>query len=133
MVPKAKPGLEDEGKAPSADELVGLLAMYKSAFFALTHDRAGATCEWKRYSKKSPRVMKVSAGDRTLFYLAPQANQFEVTVVSAKLATEPETILLGNRDGAIEAHGGGRLGTPTAGHLHSVAPRSSCAVSSGRE
>ena len=87
-MPKVKPGLEDEGKAPSADELVGLLGKSKSAFLALTHDRAGPTCEWKRYSKKSPWVMKVSEGDRTLFYVTPQANQFEVTVVLGQRAAQ---------------------------------------------
>jgi Protein of unknown function (DUF3788) len=88
MVPKAKPGSEDEGKAPSAEELVGLLGKSKSAFLALTHDRAGAICEWKRYSKKSPWVMKVSEGDRTLLYVTPQANQFEVTVVLGERAAQ---------------------------------------------
>jgi hypothetical protein len=76
------------GSAPSADELAVLLGKSHSAFQALTHDRGGATCEWKRYSKKAPWVMKVSEGDRTLFYLTPQANQFEVTVVLGERAAE---------------------------------------------
>jgi hypothetical protein len=88
MVPKAKPGSEDESKAPSADELVGLLGKSKSAFMALAQERAGAICEWKRYSKKSPWVMKVSEGDRTLFYVTPQAKQFEVTVVLGERAAK---------------------------------------------
>ena len=87
-MPKARPGLEDEGKASRADEMVGMLGKSKSAFLALTRDRAGATCEWKRYSKKSPWVMKVSEGDRTLFYVTPQANQFEVTVVLGERAAQ---------------------------------------------
>jgi hypothetical protein len=33
-------------------------------------------------------VLKVSAGERTLFYLTPQANQFEVTVVLGHRATD---------------------------------------------
>jgi hypothetical protein len=87
-VPKAKPGSEHDGKAPTAEELAGLLGKSKSAFLALTHDRAGAICEWKRYSKKSPWVMKVSEGDRTLLYVTPQANQFEVTVVLGERAAQ---------------------------------------------
>ena len=86
-MPKAKPGLKGEGKPPPADELVRLLGKAKSAFLALTHDRPGATCEWRRYNEKSPWVMKVSEGDRTLFYVTPQANQFEVTVVLGERAT----------------------------------------------
>jgi Protein of unknown function (DUF3788) len=88
MVPKAKPGSKDEGKVPSADELAGLLGTSNSAFLALTHDRARATCEWKRYGTKSPWVLKVSEGDRTLFYVTPQANQFEVTVVLGERAAQ---------------------------------------------
>ena len=87
-MPKAKPGSTQVGSAPSADELAVLLGKSHGAFQALTHDRGGATCEWKRYSKKAPWVMKVSEGDRTLFYLTPQANQFEVTVVLGERAAE---------------------------------------------
>jgi hypothetical protein len=87
MVAKAERGPKDMGKAATADELAALLGKSHSAFQALSHERAGATCEWKRYSKKAPWVMKVSDGGRTLYYLTPQANQFEVTVVLGERAT----------------------------------------------
>ncbi len=87
-MPKAARGSRDEGKAPSADELIGLLGKSRSAFLALTHDRPGAICVWKRYSKKSPWVLRVSEGDRTLFYVTPQADQFEVTVILGERAAQ---------------------------------------------
>jgi hypothetical protein len=87
-VPKARPGLTQDSRAPTVDELAVLLGKSHSAFQALTHDRGGAICEWKRYSKKGPWVVRVSEGDRTLCYLTPQANQFEVTVVLGERAAE---------------------------------------------
>ena len=83
-----KPGAGQDSGAPSADELASILGKSYGAFQALAHDRAGATCEWKRYSKKGPWVVKVSEGERTLFYLTPKADQFEVTVVLGERATE---------------------------------------------
>jgi hypothetical protein len=85
-VPKAKGARTQVGSAPSAEELAVQLGRSHSAFQALTHDRRGVTCEWKRYSKNAPWVMKVSEADRTLFYLTPQTNQFEVTVVLGERA-----------------------------------------------
>lgn len=74
--------------APDDDELVSLLGGSHAAFWALAHERTGVACEWKRYSKNGPWVLKVSGGERTLFYLIPQANQFEVTVVLGQRATD---------------------------------------------
>jgi hypothetical protein len=87
-VPKGRPGLTEDSGPLSADELAVFLGRSYSAFQALTHDRGGATCEWKRYSKKAPWVMRVSEGDRTLFYLTPQASEIEVTVVLGERAAE---------------------------------------------
>jgi hypothetical protein len=87
-VAETKPSSAHDGGAPGHDELVELLGRSHAAFRALTHDRAGATCEWKRYSRKGPWALKVSEGDRTLFYLVPQADQFEVTVVLGRRATD---------------------------------------------
>ena len=84
---KAKRGSAHDGEAPSDGELVDLLGRSHAAFQALAHGRAGTTCDWKRYTKKGPWVLKVSEGERTLFYLVPQSNQFEVTVVLGQRAT----------------------------------------------
>lgn len=85
---KAKPSSAHDSAAPGDDELVNILGRSHAAFQALIHDRAGVTCEWKRYSKKGPWALKVSEGERTLFYLIPQANQFEVTVVLGQRAID---------------------------------------------
>lgn len=85
---KAKPDTGHDSKPPDDDDLVTLLGRSHAAFQALAHGRAGVTCEWKRYSKKGPWALKVSEGERTLMYLVPQANQFEVTVVLGQRATD---------------------------------------------
>lgn len=85
---KGKPGPAPESGAPEDDELANLLGRSYAAFQALAHGRVGVTCEWKRYSKKGPWALKVSEGERTLFYLVPQANQVEVTVVLGQRATD---------------------------------------------
>ncbi len=84
---KAEPKPAHDSGAPDDDELVSLLGGSHAAFQALAHDRTGVTCEWKRYSKNGPWVLKVSEGERTLYYLIPEANQFEVTVVLGQRAT----------------------------------------------
>lgn len=85
---KVKPISAHDSGAPGDDELVNLLGRSHAAFQALARDRAGVICEWKRYSKKAPWALKVSEGERTLFYLIPQANRFEVTVVLGQRATD---------------------------------------------
>jgi hypothetical protein len=85
---KAKCSTGHVSGAPSPNELARLLGKSFAAFDALAHDRAGATSEWKRYSKNAPWVVKVSEGERTLYYLTPQAGQFEVTVVLGERATQ---------------------------------------------
>jgi hypothetical protein len=88
MMGKARPAGEGEGQPPSTRELAGRLGSSHAAFRALTRQHATDTCEWKRYGKTSPWVLKVSRGDRTLLYLAPGTDAFEVTVVLGERATE---------------------------------------------
>ena len=77
-----------EDKPPSAAELAALLGGAYEAFLTRTQRGSDATGEWKRYSKKSPWVLKVSQRDRTLFYVTPKANAFEATVLLGDRATE---------------------------------------------
>jgi hypothetical protein len=87
-VKKAKDDPVVDRRPPSAREIATLLGRAHAAFVALTHGRAGVTCEWKRYSKSSPWVLKVSQGDRTLLYAAPKKDAFEVTVVLGERAAQ---------------------------------------------
>ena len=75
-------------RAPGDDELADVLGESYAAFRTLADDRAGATCVWKRYSNKGPWVLKVNEAARTLYYLVPQPNRFEVTVVLGARATD---------------------------------------------
>ena len=83
---KAKPVLMD--RPPTMRELSARLGASYAAFKALMKRGAGVRFEWKRYSKKSPWVLKASQGDRTLFYATPKVGSFEVTVVLGERATE---------------------------------------------
>ena len=51
------------------------------AFDALAQRGAGSKAEWRRYKKNAPWVLKVSAGERTLYYLHPEGDAFSATVV----------------------------------------------------
>jgi hypothetical protein len=83
---KADPALDS--KPPDARRLATLLGRSHAAFIALTQRGSGVTTEWKRYSKAAPWTLKVSRGDRTLFYATPQPGAFETTVVLGERATE---------------------------------------------
>jgi hypothetical protein len=86
-VTRAKTDSPGPGKPPSDRELARLLGEARAAFVALTRRGASVRREWRRYSNKSPWVLKVSQGDRTLFYAAPRADAFEATVVLGERAT----------------------------------------------
>jgi hypothetical protein len=70
-VAKAKADPDDDSKPPNIHELATLLAGSHPAFLALTQRGPAFRCEWKRYSNKSPWVLKVSQGDRTLCTQVP--------------------------------------------------------------
>lgn len=74
-----------DAKPPTASDVAALLGRAHAQFQALTA-RPGAACEWRRYSKTAPWVVKVTEGDRTLFYIAPKPGHFEVTVVLGERA-----------------------------------------------
>jgi uncharacterized protein DUF3788 len=57
-------------------------------FQALVSRRGETTAEWRRYSKKSPWVLKVSQGKRTLFYARPDSGKLKVTVLLGGRAVE---------------------------------------------
>lgn len=74
-----------DAKPPTASDVAALLGKSHAQFQVLT-GRPGAVCEWRRYSKSAGWVVKVSEGDRTLFYMAPRPGHFEVTVVLGERA-----------------------------------------------
>jgi hypothetical protein len=79
---------DKKGKPPSTRELANLLGRSHAAFLALTERGSAFSCEWKRYGKKSPWVLKVSQADRTLLYATPMADAFEATVVLGERAAQ---------------------------------------------
>jgi hypothetical protein len=87
-VRNAKAAPADESKPPSKRELASLLGKSHTAFLALAQRGSAFTGEWKRYGKKSPWVLKVSQGDRTLFYATPMPGAFEATIVLGERAAQ---------------------------------------------
>ena len=75
-------------RPPTTRELNALLGDSYAAFQALTQRGSAVTREWRRYNKTSPWVLKVSQGERTLFYATPKVGSFEATVVLGKRAAE---------------------------------------------
>jgi hypothetical protein len=88
VMKKAKADPTLDSKPPDARQLATRLGRSHAAFSALTQRGSGVTTEWKRYSKTAPWTLKVSRGDRTLFYATPQLGAFETTVVLGERATE---------------------------------------------
>ncbi len=72
---------------PTAPELARMLGRAHTSYEALT-TRVGATCEWRKYTKNSPWVLRVSQGTRPLFYVKPDRGSFEVTVLLGPRATK---------------------------------------------
>jgi hypothetical protein len=75
-------------RPPTPAALAKLLRGAKEAFQALAKRGTGTTSEWRRYGAKSPWVLKVSQGERTLLYLEPTPGAVCATVVLGKRATE---------------------------------------------
>ncbi len=73
---------------PSDSELKAVLGEAYSAFQALV-DRAGPGAgEWRRYTKNSPWVLKVTQGKRSLFYARADSGHLLVTVLLGGRAVE---------------------------------------------
>jgi hypothetical protein len=88
MARQAKPTQPTVTSPPTASDLPRLLGDAHEAFQALIARHEGAVGEWKRYSKQSPWVLKVSQGERTLFYARPEAGAVNVTVILGGRAVE---------------------------------------------
>jgi hypothetical protein len=71
---------------PSDAELRSVLGEIYPAFQALV-SRVG-TGEWRRYSKSSPWVLKVTQGERSMFYARPESGRLLVTVLLGGRAVE---------------------------------------------
>jgi hypothetical protein len=73
--------------APPTDaDIARVLGDAFPAFQALASQDGKATSEWKRYSRNSPWVLKVTVGKRALFYARPDGNVLKVTVVLGERA-----------------------------------------------
>jgi uncharacterized protein DUF3788 len=77
----------DTSRPPSEREMAAALGDARPAFRALVR-RDGAIGEWRRYSKQSPWVLRVSMGKRTLFYARPDSGTVKVTVLLGGRAVE---------------------------------------------
>jgi hypothetical protein len=73
---------------PSDSELAKLLGDAYEAFQALASRGGGVVSEWRRYTKQSPWVLKVSHGKRSLFYARPDTGAVRVTVLLGGRAVE---------------------------------------------
>jgi hypothetical protein len=73
---------------PSASELKAVLGEAYAAFQALVGRAGPGAAEWRRYTKNSPWVLKVTRGKRSLFYARPDSGHLKVTVLLGSRAVE---------------------------------------------
>ena len=59
-----------------------------AAFQSLVRRAGPGAAEWRRYSKNTPWVLKVTQGKRALFYARPDAGHLKVTVMLGDRAVE---------------------------------------------
>jgi hypothetical protein len=78
MVPAAKDPTAVAPQPPTKSEMAAVLGDAYPAFQALVGTGAA---EWRRYTRNSPWVLKVSQGKRSLFYARPDSGHLEVTVL----------------------------------------------------
>jgi Protein of unknown function (DUF3788) len=75
-------------RPPSESEMAAALGAAAPAFQSLVSRSGETVADWRRYTKQSPWVLKVSKGKRTLFYARPDAGIVKVTVLLGGRAVE---------------------------------------------
>lgn len=89
MVSRAESStVEVPSQPPSAADMRAALGDAYPKFQELVAQTGAAGAEWRRYSKNSPWVLKVSDGKRSLFYARPEADHLRVTVLLGARAVE---------------------------------------------
>jgi hypothetical protein len=88
MKQEARPAAAEATSPPSEAEMAAALGDAYAAFQALVTRGGEGAAEWRRYSKQSPWVLKVTQGKRTLFYARPDSGGLKVTVLLGGRAVE---------------------------------------------
>jgi Protein of unknown function (DUF3788) len=73
---------------PSGSEMRAVLGEAYAAFQALVRRAGPGAAEWRRYTKSSPWVLKVSQRKRSLFYARLDSGHLTVTVLLGGRAVE---------------------------------------------
>jgi len=81
MVPRAKVATAVAPPPPTQSEMAEVLGDAYPAFETLVGRAGPGAAEWRRYTKNSPWVLKVSQGKRSLFYARPDSGHLRVTVL----------------------------------------------------
>jgi hypothetical protein len=88
MVARTKIATAVPARPPSESTLRAVLGEGYPAFQALVASAGPGAAEWRRYTKHSPWVLKVSERKRSLFYARPDAGHLNVTVLLGERAVE---------------------------------------------
>ena len=73
---------------PSDSELKAVLGEAYTGFQALVGRAGPGAAEWRRYTKNSPWLLKVTQGKCSLFYARPDSGHLKVTVLLGSRAVE---------------------------------------------
>lgn len=83
-----KDATEAPGEPPSESEMRTALGEAYPVFRDMVARAGPGAAEWRKYTKNSPWVLKVSDGKRSLFYARPDAGHVLVTVLLGERAVE---------------------------------------------
>lgn len=87
-MPKVKVPTAVAPYPPTESEMATALGEAYPAFQALVRRAGVGAAEWRRYNEKSPWVLKVTQGKRSLFYARPDSGHLMVTVLLGGRAVE---------------------------------------------
>jgi hypothetical protein len=87
MAKRTPDPVETPSEPPGEQELATVLGPARALLDALT-GAPGRSAEWRRYSKRSPWVLRVSQGGKPVIYLQPEAGALKATVMLGARAVE---------------------------------------------
>jgi hypothetical protein len=79
---------ESPAEPPSESELAALLGPACAALEKLVAGGKARTAEWRRYTKRSPWVLRVSEGKKPVIYVLPEQGALRATVLLGPRAVD---------------------------------------------
>ena len=88
MAKKTKNRPQDASAAPTDADLAAMLGPAQAALEALVAGVPGRIAEWRKYTAKSPWILRVSQGKKPILYVQPEPLALKTTVLLGRRAVE---------------------------------------------